>query len=191
VSMVAEVLMRIGVEGSIGFTLLGCAMLFSAAASLAAFFRGYTLIFEGPSKSGVTPGGSLRLAVALVSAGDLLLALVPAWSLIVLSLASGGKPLEFESLNVLLLVMLVAASLSAAIMGGAKPVKFKSWMGGYAGVGDLQGSKGEIFTSSTEIFKLVYDFKSPDDGVSGAMERANPLIILAFIAALAIVGVMI
>ena len=191
VSMVAEVLMLKGVGGSVGFTLLGCATLFAAAASLAAFFRGYTLVFEGPSKGSVAKAGLRGLAVALASAGSFLLALVPAWSLLVLSLASGGKPPEFESLNILLLIMLVAASSSAVAMAGAKPVKAKSWMGGYAGVDDLRGSRGEIFTSWREIFKPLYDLRSPDEGVSGAIEGTNPLIILAIVAVLAIIGVVI
>ena len=191
VSMGAEVLVQMGIEGSIGFTLLGCAMLFVAAALLAAFFRGYTLVFEGPSKSNVVSGGSQKLAVALVSAGSLLLALIPTWPLLAFSLVNGGEPPEFEALNNLLMVMLIAASLSAVIMGGEKPGQIKSWMTGYATVDDLQGSRGEIFTAWREIFKPAYDIRIPDDGVSQAIEKTNPLILLVIIIMLAIIGVMI
>ena len=191
VSMGAEVLMQMGIEGSIGFILLGCAMLFAAAASLAGFFRSYTLVFEGLSNSSVTSGGSQKFAVALVSASNLLIALVPTWPLLAFSLVSGGKPPQFEALNNLLLVMLVATLLSAVVMGGAKPGKIKSWMTGYTTVDDLQGSRGEIFTAWREIFKPVYDIRIPDDGVSQALEKTNPLILLALIVMLAIIGVMI
>jgi len=191
VSMGAEVLVQIGIEGSMGFILLGCVMLFAAAASLAVFFRSYTLIFEGISNSSITSGGSQKLAVALVSAGNLLLALIPTLPLLAFSLVNGGKPPQFEALNNLLLVMLVATSLSAVIMGSAKPGRIKSWMTGYATVDDLQGSRGEIFTAWREIFKPVYDIRIPDDGVSRTLERANPLILLVIIIMLAIIGVMI
>jgi hypothetical protein len=190
-SMGAEVLVQMGVEGSIGFILLGCVMLFAAASSLAVFFRSYTLVFEGFSNSSIISGGSQKFAVALVSAGNLLIALVPMWPLLAFSLVSGGKPPQFEALNSLLLIMLVATILSVVVMGGAKPGKIKSWMTGYTTVDDLQGSRGEIFTAWREIFKPVYDIRIPDDGVSQALEKTNPLILLALIVMLAIIGVII
>ena len=190
-SMGAEVLMQMGIEGSIGFILLGCAMLFAAAASLAVFFRSYTLVFEGPPKGSVTSGSCQKFAVALVSAGNLLLALIPAWPLLAFSLAGGGNPPQFEAMNNLLLVMLVATLLSAVIVGGGKPGKVKSWMTGYATVDDLQGSKGEIFTAWREIFRSVYNIRIPDDGVSRTLDRINPLMLLVLIVVLAIIGVMI
>ena len=93
----------------------------------------------------------------------------------VLLTVSGGKYPQFEAVNSLLLVMLVAVVLSAVFTWGTKPGKTKSWMTGYASVEDLKGSRGEIFTSWREIFKPIYGIEIPDDGVSIALENISPI----------------
>ncbi len=191
VSIGAETMMRIGIGGNIGFVLLGCALLFVAAASLAVFFRSYTLVFEGSSRNGVASDGGLKLVAATLSTCNLLTAMFPGFMLLAFSLVGGGKSPQFEALNSLLFVMLVAVVLSAVFTWGMKSGKTKSWMTGYASVEDLKGSRGEIFTSWKEIFKPIYDIGVPDDGVSQALERISPLIPLTLLVILAILVVIV
>jgi hypothetical protein len=189
-SLGAEVFVGIGLGGDVWFVALGCTALVTAAASLAVFFRSYTLVFEGVS-SGVAPTGGLqRVAVAALSGGNALVALVPAWSLGAYSTFGKVSTTTIEPLNVLLMLALIAVALSFAFTLGAKPGKARSWTTGYARVGELQGSRGEVFTSWGEIFRPLYGVRVPDDGAAEALGRVNPLVTLVAIAALVILGVL-
>jgi hypothetical protein len=75
-------------------------------------------------------------------------------------------------------------------MARGKQAKRKSWTMGYASVEDTQGSHGEIFTSWREIFKPLYGIDIPDDKTTKVLEKINPLILVAVLAILAILGVM-
>lgn len=190
-SLGGEVFVGIGLGGEVWFIALGCTTLVAAAASLAVFFRGYTLVFEG-IPGGVAPtSGPQRIAVAALSGGNALIALVPAWSLGAYSTIGGRvSTVAMEPLNVLLMLALIAVALSFTFTPGAKPGKARSWTTGYARIGELQGSRGEVFTSWGEIFRPLYGVRVPDDGATEALGRTNPLITLAAIAALVILGVL-
>ena len=82
VSLGAETFMHIGIGGNIGFVLLGCAVLFVAAASLAVFFRSYTLVFEGSSRNGVASNVGNKLVAATLSTCNLLIAMFPGFLLL-------------------------------------------------------------------------------------------------------------
>jgi hypothetical protein len=190
VSMSAEIFMQIGVGGATLFVVLGCAMIFAAAATLAASFRSYTLVFEGPSRGGAASLGTMKYAIALTSAVNVIIALAPALLLSTFSFVTG---IEFPNLGIfnnILLLLLVAALLSALTMARGKQAKKKSWTMGYASVEDTQGSHGEIFTSWREIFKPIYDIDIPDEETTKALEKINPLVLVAVLTILAILGVM-
>jgi hypothetical protein len=190
VSISAEIFMQMGVRGATQFVVLGCAMIFAAAATLAASFRSYTLVFEGPSRSGVASLRTMKYAIALTSAVNVIIALAPALPLSTFSFVTGMEFPNFETFNNILLLLLVAALLSALTMARGKQAKRKSWTMGYASVEDTQGSHGEIFTSWKEIFKPLYDITIPDEKTTKALEKINPLILVAVLAILAILGVM-
>ncbi len=188
-SLGGEVSIGVGLGGDAWFVALGCATLVVAAASLAVFFRGYTLVFEGVS-GGVAPSSGLRrVAVAALSGGNALIALAPAWSLGAYSMV-GRVSTVMEPLNVLLMLALIAVALSFAFTLGAKPGKARSWTTGYARIGELQGPRGEVFTSWGEIFRPIYRVRVPDEGAAEALGRVNPLVTLAAVAALVILGVL-
>jgi hypothetical protein len=190
VSMGAEIFMQLGFNGEVLFVLLGCTMLFAAATTLAAFFRSYTLVFEGPSQGGAASLGSKNYTIALISAFNVIIALTPALPIYTFSLITGINVPHFETFNNILLILLAAVTLSALTMVRAKPVKRKSWTMGYALVEDTQGSHGEIFTSWREIFKPLYDINFPDEETTKALEKINPLILFTVLALLATLEVM-
>jgi hypothetical protein len=180
--------MQIGMTGNIEFILLGCTTLFVAAASLAAFFRNYTLIYEGLSKSDVQSNNTQKFAVSALLAGNLVTALIPVSSLGIFSFVGGWQPPEFDTLNTLLLITLTAIILSIIIVMSVKPDKAKSWTTGYTSVDELHESRGEIFTLWKEIFKPIYDIKVPDDRASETVGRINPVIILVMLVMLVVLG---
>jgi len=188
VSLSSEIFMQIGISGNIEFILLGCITLFVAAASLAVFFRNYTLIYEGLSKSNIPSSSSQKFAVTALSAGNLVTALVPISSFSIFSSIGGLRPPEFEALNTLLLIVAAATILSAIIMVFAKPSKMRSWTTGYATLNELRESRGEIFTSWREIFEPIYAIKVPDDKASEIVGKINPIIIFVTLAVFAVIG---
>jgi len=190
VSMGAEIFMQLGVGGEVLFVVLGCAMLFAAAVTLAAFFRSYTLVFEGPSQGDAASLVSKNYAIALISVVNILIALSPALLLSTFSLIMGIDVPHFETFNNILLVLLATVALSSLAVIRAKPAKRKSWTMGYASVEDTQGSHGEIFTSWREIFRPLYNIDIPDEESIKALEKINPLILFAVLALLATLGVM-
>jgi len=190
VSMGSEIFMQLGISGEVLFLMLGCVMLFAAAAMLAAFFRSYTLVFEGPSRSIVSSLGSKNYVIALISAGNVIIALAPALSIFTFSQIMGIAVPHFSNFNNILLILLVALTLSALSGVRAKPAKRKSWTMGYASVEDTQGSHGEIFSSWREIFRSLYSIAIPDEESTKALEKINPLILFAVLVLLATIGVM-
>ena len=189
VSISAEIFMQMGVEGADLFVVLGCSMIFAAAATLAASFRSYTLVFEGPSRGGHTSFGSMKYAISLFTVVNVIIALEPALPLSAFSLATGIEYQNFETFNKILLLLLVAALLSALTMTRAKLAKRKSWTMGYASIEDAETSRGEIFTSWREIFSPLYSIRVPDEAATKALDKINPLILFAVLAMLATLGV--
>jgi hypothetical protein len=189
-SMSAEIFMQVGVGGAVLFVVLSCAMIFAAATTLAASFRSYTLIFEGPSRGGNASLGTMKYGIALISAINVIIALAPALPLSIFSIVTGKEFPNFETFNNILLLLLVAALLSVLTISRAKLVKRKSWTMGYASVEDTQTSHGEIFTSWREIFRPLYSISVPDEGASKALDKINPLILFVVLAMLATIGVM-
>ena len=188
VSLSAEIFMQIGVNGNIVFILLGCATLFVAAASLAVFFRNYTLIYEGLSKSDVRSSNTEKFAVGALLGGNLVTGLIPATSFSIFSFIDGWQPPKFETFNALLLISLAAILLSIMIVVFAKPSKTKSWTTGYTSVDELHESRGEIFTLWKEIFKPIYDIDVPDDRASETLGRMSPAILFVVLVALVVLG---
>ena len=190
-SLGAEALMRIGLSGNIELVLLGCATLFTVAASLAVFFRGYTLIYEGlPRPEPAMSGGEQYPALGISLIG-LLSALAPVLPLGAYAFITAEPILQFDTVNILLLITLAAIAISIAFASRLKVVKRKSWTTGYARIADLGGSRGEVFTSWAEIFKPVYAIKVPDDHASAVLEQLNPILILLVLAAVTVLGGMI
>jgi hypothetical protein len=190
-SLGAEVFMRSGISGDLEFVLLGCATIFTVAATLAMFFRGYTLIYEGlPMREAVTSGKEKYHILAFSFLG-IFSALIPVFPLGVYSFITSQPIFQFDAINVLLLIIIMAAMLSIIFTSRFKPVKRKSWFTGYAGIADLGGSRGEVFTSWAEIFKPVYTIRVPDDRISAILERLNPVLILLVLLAVTVIGVMI
>ncbi len=188
ISMSAEVFILTGVETNIGFIPIGCVTLFVAAASLAAFFRNYTLIYEGVSESDIWPSGALKPTLGALTAVNLLTALVPLSSLGILSFITRWKLPEFEVMNPLLMVTIAAILASVIIVRFVRRTKEKSWTTGYSPVQELRRSRGEIFTLWQEIFKPIYNIRVPDERISEIIGRISPLILLAIFILLVILG---
>ena len=134
--------------------------------------------------------GTMKYAIALISAINVIIALAPALPLSTFSLVTGIEFSNFETFNNILLLLLVAALLSVLIFARAKLAKRKSWTMGYASVEDTKTSHGEIFTSWREIFRPLYSISIPDDVATKALDKINPLILFAVLAILATLGVM-
>ncbi len=187
-SLGAEVFMKSGLSGDLGLILLGCVTLFTVAASLIVFFRGYTLIYEGLPKLGQVAPSNMKYPALVFSFLGLLLALLPVLPLGAFSLIAAEPIFPFDAVNILLLITLAAVALSIVFTLPFKAVKRKSWTTGYAGIADLGGSRGEVFTSWTEIFKPVYAIRVPDDRASAALKRLNPALILLVLVAMTALG---
>jgi hypothetical protein len=180
--------MRSGLPGSLELVLLGCATLFTVAASLAVFFRGYTLIYEGLPRPEPAMSGREKYPVLGFSLIGLLSALAPVLPLGAYAFIAAEPILQFDTVNILLLITLAAVAISIAFASRSKVVKRKSWITGYAGIADLGGSRGEVFTSWSEIFKPLYAIKVPDDRASAVLEKLNPILILLVLAAVTVLG---
>ena len=187
----AEAFMRSGLSGNLELVLLGCATLFTVAASLAVFFRGYTLIYEGLPRPEPAMSGGEKYTVLGFSLIGLLSALAPVLPLGAYAFIAAEPILQFDTVNILLLITLAAVAISIAFASRSKVVKRKSWITGYAGIADLGGSRGEVFTSWSEIFKSLYAIRIPDDRASAVLERLNPILILLVLAAVTVLGGMI
>ena len=190
-SLGAEGFMRSGLSGDLGLVLLGCATLFTVAASLAVFFRGYTLVYEGLPKPGPAMSGGEKYPALAFSLVGLFSALAPVLPLGAYAIITAEPIFHFDAVNILLLIALAAVAVSIAFASRSKVVKRKSWTTGYAGIADLGGSRGEVFTSWAEIFKPVYSIRVPDDRASAVLERLNPVLILLVLAAITALGGMI
>ena len=191
ISLGAEVFLSGGLSGDVVLILLGCVTLFTTAASLAVFFRGYTLIFEGLPRGESIISGYNKYPVLALSIIGLLLALIPVLPLGAYAFITAEPIFGFDSLNILLLICLGAVVISLLFSPHSSNIKRRSWTTGYAGMSDLSGSHGEVFTSWTEIFKPFYSIRVPDDKVSAYLERLNPVIILLALVLLTLLGGMI
>ncbi len=190
-SLGAEGFMRSGLSGDLGLVLLGCATLFTVAASLAVFFRGYTLVYEGLPKPGTAMSSGEKYPALAFSLVGLFSALAPVLPLGAYAIITAEPIFHFDAVNILLLIALAAVAVSIAFASRSKVVKRKSWTTGYAGIADLGGSRGEVFTSWAEIFKPIYSIRVPDDRASAVLERLNPVLILLVLAAITALGGMI
>jgi hypothetical protein len=190
-SLGAEVFMRSGLSGDLGLILLGCMTLFTVAASLAVFFRGYTLIYEGLPNQGPAMSGNKKYPTLAFSFLGLLSALLPVLPLGAFAYITAKPIFPFDAVNILLLIALTAVAISIVFALPSKVVKRKSWTTGYARIVDLGGSRGEVFTSWAEIFKPVYAVRIPDEPASMVLERLNPALILLVLVAMTALGGMI
>jgi hypothetical protein len=187
-SLSAEVFMQIAMSGNFHFILLGCITLFVAAASLTAFFRNYTLIYEGMSKTDIPSSKAQKFAVTMLSGGNLVTALIPSSSFSFFWFVGRWQTLEFETVNILLLITLAAIVLSFSVVEFTKPAKKKSWTTGYTSVDELHESRGEVLTLWKEIFKPIYHIGVPDDKASQIVEKINPAILLLLFVILVVLG---
>ncbi len=184
VSMGAEVFMRIGLGGDAMSVALGCVTLVAAAASLAVIYRGYSLVFEGVGGGFISTKDPQQIISAALSCIGAVVALFPTWTIGAFSSLGASPTSTIESMNTLLVLTFVAAAIAFALSLGVKPGKTKSWTTGYARAGEIQGARGEVFTSWQEIFAPLYKIMVPDEDASEAVGKMNPLLVVAVIAVL-------
>ena len=188
-SMCSEILMRVGIKTNIVFLITGCIALFTSAASLAVFFRNYTLIFEGFPKVDVSIKGSQKIIIPLLSVMCLVFSLLPQFTLNTLSLLGGIYP-AFDIINILLSIIFAATLVSIAIMKLLRVRKVDLWTTGYASTSELKSSHGEIFTLWEDIFRPIYAITIPDEKIVNKISRIHTAILLAILVIIVVGGAM-
>ena len=178
-SVGAEALMYNGMTMNIGFLPVGCVALFVSAASLAVFFRFYTLIYEGLPRIDISSGRIQKVIVTALSAVNFAAAVIPTFSANVLSwmnLAEPGTVLGVA--NLLLVVTSVGVVLSIIVARSIKTVKTEPWSTGYERIQEISKQRGEIFTLWKEIFRPLYAIRVPDEEISRLVGKVHPAILM-------------
>ncbi len=181
-SVGAEALMYNGMTKNIEFLPIGCVALFVSAASLAVFFRFYTLIYEGPPRIMISSSIAEKATVAVLSTANFGAAVIVTFSANVLSWMNMTEPgTSLAVTNLLLLVISVGAALSIVVAKSIRVIKAEPWSTGYGEMKDTSRQRGEIFTLWKEILYPLYTIRVPDDEVSKHVGKVHPAILMVIL----------
>ena len=181
-SVGAEALMYNGMTKNIEFLPIGCVALFVSAASLAVFFRFYTLIYEGPPRIMISSSIAEKATVAVLSTTNFGAAVIVTFSANVLSWMNMTEPgTSLAVTNLLLLVISVGAALSIVVAKSIRVIKAEPWSTGYGEMKETSRQRGEIFTLWKEILYPLYTIRVPDDEVSKHVGKVHPAILMVIL----------
>jgi len=182
-SIGAEALIYNGMTLNIRFLPVGCVTLFVSAASLAIFFRFYTLIFEGLPRIDISSSRIQKTMVIALLSVNFVAAVVVAFSADILSWMNiTGLNVILGVTNLLLVVISIDVILSIIVASSIKTIRTEPWSTGYGRIQEISKQRGEIFTLWKEILHPLYSIKVPDEEISRLVGKVHPaILIVAFI----------